>query len=212
MTNSTEDLIASLSERMEPIKRPANPFALFLKWLAGSLAYMGMLLLFFGLRQNLLIKFHSPLFLAELGFLASIMITSALSAAILSFPDIYQKRWLVFTPVLPLLLFIATLFIAWQNDNPPAPLPPHGIECLACITMFSLLPAAFMLFILRKQASTHYAIAGSIALISAASVGCLTLRLSENTDSIPHLVEWHYLPMIGFGILGLWVGRKLLKW
>ncbi|MGB8078611.1 MAG: hypothetical protein WCF09_12135 [Gallionella sp.] len=27
-----------------------------------------------------------------------------------------------------------------------------------------------------------------------------------------HVIRWHYLPMIGFGIIGMWLGRRALKW
>jgi hypothetical protein len=43
-------------------------------------------------------------------------------------------------------------------------------------------------------------------------VGALWESLHEQTDSIIHVVEWHYLPMIGFGIIGMWLGKKALKW
>ena len=212
MTDSTESLIASLAELMEPVTPSSQPLVLFIKWLSGSLAYMLIMLLCFGLRGDLPQHLHAPLFLAETGLLACLVVTSGVSAIVLSFPDLYQRRWLAFTPVLPLLLFLVTLYIEWLRDSPPSPEPPHGMECLLCISMFSLLPAAVLMLLLRRQASTHYYLAGAIALLAATSIGCLTLRLSEKTDSIAHLVKWHYLPMIGFGILGLWLGRKLLKW
>jgi len=76
----------------------------------------------------------------------------------------------------------------------------------------TLLPAAWAFYSLRKLASTHYRLAGSAALLSAFSVGALWLRLHEQTDSITHLVEWHYLPMLALGLAGLWLGKLVLKW
>jgi hypothetical protein len=43
-------------------------------------------------------------------------------------------------------------------------------------------------------------------------VSALWLRLHEMNDSIIHLIQWHYLPMLAFGLIGLWLGRVLLKW
>jgi len=31
-------------------------------------------------------------------------------------------------------------------------------------------------------------------------------------DSIMHVIEWHYLPMIAFGMAELWLGKAMLKW
>jgi hypothetical protein len=212
MTDGTENLIASLAEGMEPTRPAARPLALFLKWLAGAVVYIAVLLFCFGLRNDLLTGFHSPLFLAETGLLACLVVTSGISAVILSFPDLYQRRWAVFMPVLPLALFLATLYAGWLHDNPPSPQPPHGLMCLLCICMYSLPPAIGLLLLLRRQASTHYYLAGAVTLLASSSIGCLALRLSENTDSIAHLLKWHYLPIVGFGLLGVWLGGKLLKW
>ncbi|MDP1634786.1 MAG: NrsF family protein [Gallionellaceae bacterium] len=78
--------------------------------------------------------------------------------------------------------------------------------------MFSLLPAAWTFFSMRRFASTHYCWASSIALLSAFSVGALWLRLHELNDSIIHVIQWHYLPMLGIGLIGWWLGKRVLKW
>ena len=65
---------------------------------------------------------------------------------------------------------------------------------------------------MRKYASTHYRLAGSVALLSAFSVGALWLRLHEVNDSIVHVIEWHYLPMLVIGLIGLGLGQRVLKW
>jgi hypothetical protein len=49
-------------------------------------------------------------------------------------------------------------------------------------------------------------------MLSAFSIGAITLRLSEQTNSIIHVIEWHYLPMVGVAWLGVWLGKSLLKW
>ena len=119
------------------------------------------------------------------------------------------------TAVLPagtFALFAAIMFFAWRADSPPAPLPVHSFECTLSITLFSLLPATWTFLSMRKFASTHGHWAGSIALLSAFSVGALWLRLHESNDSIAHVLEWHYLPMLGIGLAGWLLGRKLLKW
>lgn len=62
---------------------------------------------------------------------------------------------------------------------------------------------------MRKFASTYTHWAGGIAFLFAFSIGALWLRLYEQNDSV---IQWHYLPMIGFGIIGMRSGRKILKW
>jgi hypothetical protein len=220
---SVDELITSLTETAAPTRPAAGPFILFLRWSAYAVLYIAILLFFFGFRDDIRDQLnYNSLFRFEIGALASLLIASLLSASTLSFPDMHQKELIVWLPVLPLLCFIDVLYASWLievqstpwmgDTRPRAPLPDHDIICLLCITLFSVLPAAVMIRALRQQATTHYYAAGGIALLASSSLGCLTLRLSEKTNSIPHLVEWHYLPMAGFSLLGLWLGRRYLKW
>ena len=110
------------------------------------------------------------------------------------------------------VLFFLLLFVAWLSDSHPAPLPVHSFGCTLSITLTAILPAGWTFYALRKYASTKYRLAGSVSLLSAFSIGALWLRLHEETDSLVHVFEWHYLPMLAIGIFGLWLGQRLLKW
>lgn len=209
---STEQLIRQLSHGVQPVRAVSSPFELFIKWLVVSLIYLSSMLLFFHLRPDIADKFSSPLFVAELVMLALLVITSSLSAVFLSFPDMCQKRWLVFTPIFAIMLFVGTLVVEYISDSALVIEPSHGIKCMLCISMFALFPAFLMFMLLRGQATTHYYTVGAVSLLAATSIGAITLRLSENTDSMLHLVKWHYTPIIAFGILGLWLGKRFFKW
>jgi len=152
------------------------------------------------------------LFDAGLVMLLLVFISATLSAAVLAFPDLHQMRKTAWSPALVFALFIITLLLAWHADTPPAPLPVHSFECTASITLFALLPATWTFISLRSFATTHSHWAGSVALLSAFSVGAIWLRLHEINDSITHVVVWHYLPMLVIGLLGWWLGKRLLKW
>lgn len=207
-----EDFVVSLAQDDTPSRPAPHPLLLSLRWLAGATVYLAVSLWISGVRPDLMHKLHQPMFDAELAALALIFVATALSAAVLAFPDLHQMGRTALAPVLPFALFIAVLFFAWRADYPPAPLPLHSFECTLSITLFSLLPAAWTFYSMRKYASTHYRWAGSVALLSAFSVGALWLRLHELNDSIVHVLEWHYLPMLGIGLIGWWLGKAVLKW
>jgi hypothetical protein len=212
MMENIDELIDRLSQDTMQAKIAPHPFLLSLKWMGWAVAYLLLLFTLSGLRPDVMVKLHEPLFDAEIAALAGIFVATSLSAALLSFPDMYQMRRLAFAPVMMVALFVLVIILAWQADHPPAPLPVHSFECTVSITLFSMLPAVWAFHAMRKFASTHYHWAGSIALLSAFSTGALWLRLHEVNDSITHVVEWHYLPMIAFGMFGWWLGKKLLKW
>ena len=207
-----DDLVARLAQDAGALKPVPNPFVLSLKWTSVAAIYLVVSLSLSGLRPDWLEKLHSMWFVAEVAALLGMFLVTSLSAALLGFPDQYQKRKLAFAPLWVFALFLLILFFAWRADSPPAPLPVHSFECTLGITLMALLPAVWTFYGLRNYASTHYRLAGSVALLSAFSVGALWLRLHEATDSIVHVIEWHYFPMLVIGILGLWLGKWLLKW
>jgi len=210
-SKTTEELIHILSAEKVALRRLSTPARIFWQWLLVSLLSVGGMLAIFGLRDDLNEKLTNGFFVAEIFTLSAITISMAFAAAIYSFPDLYQRKYSLYIPPIALLAFVFSLVFAYM-ENANAPLPEHSFICLFCITMFSMIPALWMFYLLRKQASTHLKMAGCTALLAACSIGALTLRLSEKTDSIEHLILWHYLPMVGYALIGAWLGKRFLKW
>ena len=207
-----EELIDRLAVDVTPARSVPPPLKLSFKLAGATMAYLALSLAVSGLRPDMSAKLHEPWFMVEIVTLLLIFISTSLSAALLAFPDLHQRRGAAFAPAVMFMLFVPVIFFAWNADSPPAPLPMHSFECTFSIILVSLLPAAWTFYTIRQYASTHYRLAGSIALLSAFSVGALWLRLHEVNDSVTHLIQWHYLPMLVFGMIGLLLGRVLLKW
>ncbi|MDR3391410.1 MAG: DUF1109 domain-containing protein [Sulfuriferula sp.] len=210
--DAMEKHIASLVADAGQVQSASSPLRLWLKWMGVAVVYIVVSLLFLGVRPDLPAALHNGLFVAEMLLLVAIVATTALSATLLAFPDMYQHSRLVLAPIAMFVLFVAVIFLAWQADNPPAPPPVHSFECSLTIAVLALLPAAWMFYSMRRLASTHRRAAGAVVMLSAFSIGAITLRLSEQTNSIMHVIEWHYLPMIAVALLGVWLGKMLLKW
>lgn len=206
------ELIDKLAQDGAAVKPAHHPVLLSLEWIAIAVFYVAIALMFSGFRADLMVKLRDTWFAAELAALVAIFIATSLSAALLSFPDLHQMRRAALAPALTFALFALVMFFAWRADSPPSLPPVHGIECTLSITLLAILPAAWIFYVMRKFASTHPYRAGSIALLAAFSVGALWLRLYEQTDSIMHVIEWHYLPMILIGMAGMWLGKVVLKW
>jgi hypothetical protein len=210
--DNIEQLIAGLSKDTQAVKPAPRPWLLGLKWLGVAAAYLLVALLIAGPRPDWALQLHKPWFVAEVVLLLGILVSTAFSAAILSFPDLHQQRRAAFAPVWVFALFALTMIFSWLADTPPSPLPVHSFECTLSILMFSLLPTAGIFYALRQFASTHLRLSGIVAVLFAFSTGALWLRMHEQTDSIIHLVEWHYLPMIAAATVGWLLGKQLLKW
>lgn len=207
-----DNLIATLAEDVRQVEPAAHPFFLSLKWIGAAAIYLVAALAVSGLRADFSDKLQSPMFVAEIAALFGIFASTSFAAALLAFPDMHQKKKLVFAPLVAFALFLLTLFFAWHQDMPAAPLPVHSFECTLSIMLMALLPSIWIFYSMRNYASTHSALAGGNALLASFSIGALWLRLHEVNDSILHVIAWHYLPMLSIGLVGLWLGKKILKW
>ena len=215
MTDTTT-LIASLSSEAHApvvVRTPAYWSGLLITVLAvyGVVAQLTL-----GLRPDLAMQFNRPLFALEIGLLAVLLLASIVASVLAVYPDAYQKPKLLILPYV-LLLFLLGAVISQLfmpiDMRMMMPLPSaHAMECAICIGSVSLIPSALIFALLRKGASVHPFQAGSFAVLSAGSIGCLTLRLAEANDSIMHLASWHYLPTLIFASIGAVFGKWLLKW
>jgi len=207
-----DDLIERLSGDATSVKPAPHPLMLSVKWIGWALAYIALALMLSGLRPDWIHKLHEPLFLAEVAVLAIMFIAASISAAALAFPDLHQMNRIALSPLIAFILLLIILYVAWRADIPPALLPRQSFECALSIMVLAVLPAIWMLTQIRKFASTHLRMAGSVAMLAAFSIGALWLRLYEQNDSVLHVIEWHYLPMFAFSAAGLWLGKRVLKW
>ena len=207
-----EQLVAELADEASMVKPAPHPYLLSVKLVGAAILYLAVSLAVSGVRHDWVQAISRPWFVAELLALFMIFITASLSASLLSFPDLHQKRRQAFSPLWMFALFLIVVFFAWRADSPAAALPEHTIECTSCIVLMALIPTAWTFYVMRNYASTHGHWAGSVAILAAFSVGALWLRLQESNDSILHVIEWHYLPMLAFAAVGLWMGKWLLKW
>ena len=176
--DTIENLVLSLSKEAAPVKPAAQPLLLSLKWIAFALAYLSIALGVFGSRPDLLLQLQHPLFVAELIVLFGLLVTAALSTAVLAFPDLHQQRAQAFFPLWMIVLLVLVLAFAWLTNTPTsAAQHTHSIQCTLALLLFSLLPSVSIFYAVRRLACTRPQQAGSMALLFAFSTGALWLRL-----------------------------------
>lgn len=212
----TKQLIQDLSAEAKPAKmvRPQR-YALFLLALLSIYAICAQCLLE-GFRPDLATQLTRPLFMLELLLLAAVLTSASVASVYAMLPDGAQRKTLMRSPYIfsvgMLALVICQLFLPQDARMVMSDATSHAHECTMYIALSSILPAALIFGLLRKGASVMPMQAGLLAVISAVSVGAITLRLAEANDEIMHLLSWHYLPSIFFASLGAVLGRYLLRW
>ena len=214
MTENTETLIAGLAGSASSLEKPIRFGALFGTWLAGLCLYIALVLFsgFYPLRADMPVALTQPLFVTELLMLALTLAGTLAASAALSVPDQYQKKFLTYIPLLASGGLLMTLALAWRAGQYPLDFSFDGWQCLLCIAALSLLPALAIFWQTKRMAPVVPDKAGMMAFLCAFSTGALILRLSEPTNSIPHVVIWHYLPMLAVSLFGSWLGSRVLRW
>lgn len=215
--NNTADLIASLSAEAKPVKKARAPGYWVIRLLAVLVVYAIGCQLFHGLRPDLGTQFTRPFFALETLLLTLLLIASTIASVLAMYPDAYQKPKLLKLPYAFFALLVALMGFQLLMPHDARMVIPGGVgvyamECALCIASVAFIPSALIFALLRKGASVRQLQAGSFAVLTASSIGCLTIRLAEANDSIIHLVQWHYVPTLLFAALGALAGKRLLRW
>lgn len=215
---NTQDLIDTLSHKTAPAKALKPPLWWgFVLIVILSLYAVG-LLSFLGIRDDLAVQLTRPLFVIEFLLLVTLILSSSWASILSMYPDLYQRKFLFNVPyVIFGALALLTLFqIIFMPYDPRMAIPEleglHGMECAICIAAVSIIPAALLIAVQRQGACVYPMKAGSFAVLAAASLGCLLVRIEEANDSLMHLATWHYLPTLLFAACGAALGRFFLKW
>lgn len=213
----TNDLIASLSREATKRQPLHAPLWLGLRLILVLSTYGVIAQFFMHIRPDVIAQFSRAPFTIEIALLFALFLSSVFAAVVAMYPDYHQKTWIL---SLPYLIFaVVAGFILYQMAMMPVTslmvIPPPGgqpLECALCIAALSMIPSAFIFGLMRRGASVTPIRAGSFAVLGAASLGSLILRLAEPNDSLLHLAQWHYLPTLLFAVIGAFAGKWLLKW
>lgn len=208
----TQQLIEKLCNDATPVRPMTSPWLLTAQWLLGFAVYFALLMALVSPRADLFAKLHEPLFLMEILSLVAIVASCALSAALLSFPDIYQTRCIACLPIVCFLAFAMVIGVAYRSQGGVMEFHVEDFRCTFFIGLYALLPAIWLFYSIRQYASTHCFLAASVAALTSFGIGALAERLAEQTDSVAHVMPYHYLPMLVVAIIGPILGRKLLHW
>lgn len=206
----TTKLIDELSNQAGA--KTITPKTIFSRWMVFSFIYILLTIYVLELRDDIMLRIYEPLFAGEILSLLMLGIMVGISSIILSYPDSYQKKFLVYAPVLPLISFVAIITAQAQNSKIFTEHLDGEIGCFICICIYAAGPGIYLFRQLMKNATTSPKLAGSMAMLAVFCFGAMAIRLTEKVDSMEHIILVHYLPLLAIAAIGMWAGRKLLKW
>jgi len=213
-TARTRALVQRLLDEAAPVRRLRTPVARLGLWLivvatvAGAVMGLGLM----GVRPDLRLKLHDPVYLLEitaLGVAGMLMAAAAFQEAVPGF----QARWSIrrvalgFGLVAALLWFLQPL----HGELAVTQFIATGIGCASRTVVLAALPFCALLIAIRRGAPLAPARAGALAGGAAFLMAALLMRVDCPLDERLHLLVWHALPVAGGAGLSAVIGFVWLR-
>lgn len=202
----SEKLVRSLCGDLRPV-RPLRSLELrSLLWGGFALVCVSIGAIGFGVRADLVRKAQDLGFLGRGVLLFLLFILSTRSAFLLSVPGAEQRAGARMLPIAAILAWIG--FVA-ARGWPDAALT-SGWSCIVRMSGLALAPTISALVMLRRAAPLSREWTGGLALLSAGSLAMLGTQIVCVRDDAPHLLVWHFGPLLAATVVGIHLGRQLL--
>lgn len=208
----TENLIDALMNDLTPVRHMLSPGATTVLWLAITLPTLAFVTLIMGPRPDLASLWLSPGFALDEALAAFTAIVSAYAAFCAGRPD--QPEWKLALPVGMMLIWLGVLgrqcLLLSEASQGGALRLYTDIACIPAIALAGIVPAAAMVFMLRRSPmfrTTHACLCGAMAAAAAAE---FSLRLFHSADSFATLLVWQMGSVVLFTLSGSAIGRIIL--
>jgi len=202
MNNSTENLIAALSQDLPPVKRLASPGRRLVGWMAVALPVslvMGALVE----RQSMALAFERLSDARSVLELAAILLT-ALTAGYAALcgaqPGRAKHVWML--PILPFGAWLALIgescFRLFEQIGPEQfSFAPHW-TCYPSVVATGAAPALVMVILIRRGMLTSPTETVALSVLAASALGAVGLRLFHAPDATALVLLWQLLATVTF--------------
>jgi len=209
--SNAETLIDNLCNGLRPCKRLPHPFLRALSGAILALAYVAGVVNYLGIRPDLAQKFQDTAFLFEIGTMGAVSLSAVLAASWLCVPDMRGVKWLVAVPLTLFGVFLFWCGIRAHVDGFAMP-AMHWDHCFNDGLLMGFVPAAAVIFMSRRGATTRPFLMALVAVLSVGALGYVGLRFTCMMDTVGHAGVYHLLPFTVFGVLTGAGARVLFKW
>jgi hypothetical protein len=209
MSKNTQELIASLSRDVPPVRPLRHPVIRTALWVALLVPYTGLVIIALGFLLKRPMSTLDRPFLVEQAFALLTGITAAMAAFASVIPG--RNRSYLFWPVLPLIAWLGTL---GENCLATGPLEitRHNVWCFPFVIILGTAPAILLWKMLRRGAPLTPNMTAALGALAAAGVGNFCVRLVHQEDVTLMLLFWHIGGVFLLSVLTGTAGRYLLNW
>lgn len=211
---SMEEFLGELVADCQPVCRMKPLWLRLLIWIGLAVIGIGVLGTFLGWRGDLLMKFRSTYFVAELIVLFLLSFWAAYAAFKVCVPG--QRCRGVYFWVIPLVVWLVMVLVSFLPE-----LAEHGVFavignshflCVRGILILAVIPFLASFFLVRFGAVVYPKYSGYMVALSAAAMGALGLQMLCPIDDVGHYLVWHMSPVFGIAVLGVYLAKYFSRW
>ena len=210
----TDDLIADLSGRLEPVRYGALMRMLILAVLLGLVASTILMLSVLGLRHDIASAMMSFGMWTKLVYTFAFALAGFWLVERAGTPgaDMAPPARMLALPVLVIALLAAAQLLAPGADMPRLILGHSSRVCAIRVILTALPTLAATFWALRRMAPTRLTLAGVGAGLFAGAAGAFVYSFHCTESSAPFIGIWYSLGILLTAAIGGFLGRNLLRW
>lgn len=211
--NMIDNIIEGLANDLKPVKPLRHPVWRGMAWLAFVAVYYSVFIALTDFDINVDETGHHPEFMYELISLSVLGISASLASFYLCLPDVKERLWLVAIPLVLLANFIVWLGIMGMGDIfSSSHQDMEWSHCFEDGLYLSGVPAAIIIMMSRKGATTRPVLLACMNMLAVASMSSIVLRLCCSETSLAHISVFHVLPFLLLGALAGLFARRIYRW
>ena len=205
----TEDLIADLASRVEPVRRLPPPEVRALTWTGLAIAFAAIGIVVFQPRPDLGGLRDQPDFwiLVVAGLMTAILAAGA--ALVLGIPGAERSGALRFTTVAIICIWAGIVIAAIARGGAGFSAVSHWYVCFGRVMAVGLVPAVALVAMLRRAAPLRQRWTGALVFVAAMAMGAAVMPLVCPIDDPGHALIGHLGPVLLTGAIGAWLGKRV---
>jgi hypothetical protein len=211
----TDDLVAALSTHIEPVNGRLVSRTVYLALAAGTVVALGIILVGFGVRSDLMTARALMFLLLKLAFTVGIVGVASAYLSRLARPG-GERGTSSISAAMPfaaiVLLSAISLGLAPSSHWNRMVMGDEWLECLLSIPIIAIVPFAVIIAAVRRAAPTNLVRTGAVAGLVAGGVSAMAYALHCTDDSLPFVAVWYGGTIVLCTLAGAALGPRLLRW
>ncbi len=210
----TPDLIDSLVEAATPVRRLRPPLIRAALWLLLAAIVMGLLAVAHGLRSDIAMRLHQPVFVVGMVGTLATAILAAIASFKLSLPE--GSRFWLLLPYPALALWVSTIgygcLTDWVSIGPNGVRMGEAVRCFATLLLTSVPLSIAMLVMLRHAALLRPTAVSATGGLAIAAMTAFALSLIHDLDATVMVLVWNLGSAALIAGLASAYGRSAFSW